>query len=64
MPDVQRALMLAYRYGGIDGDHHRAWLVDQMVRALTGDSYHKWVADFRYGGDGPNTYEWPTGIAP
>lgn len=23
------------RYGGIDGDHHKAWLIDQTVRILT-----------------------------
>jgi hypothetical protein len=33
---IQRALAYAVRYGGIDGDHHKAWVIDQMVRALTG----------------------------
>jgi hypothetical protein len=33
---IKNALELAMRYGGIDGDHHQKWLVDQMVRALTG----------------------------
>lgn len=30
------ALQIASNYGGIDGDHHKAWVIDQMVRALTG----------------------------
>lgn len=33
---VVRALELAVKYGGIDGDHHKAWVIDQMVRRLTG----------------------------
>jgi len=31
-----KAIELAVRFGGIDGDHHKAWVIDQMVRALTG----------------------------
>lgn len=34
---VQEALDLAWSYGQIDGDHHRLWVIDQMVRALTDD---------------------------
>jgi hypothetical protein len=33
---VKRALDFAVRYGGIDGAHHKLWVIDQMVRALTG----------------------------
>jgi len=33
---IDKALALAVAYGGIDGDHHKAWVIDQMVRALTG----------------------------
>lgn len=33
---ISKALMYAVRYGGIEGDHHKAWVIDQMVRALTG----------------------------
>lgn len=28
--------MFAMRVGGVDGDHHRAWVIDQMVRILCG----------------------------
>lgn len=31
-----KALDYAVQYGGIDGNHHKAWVIDQMVRALTG----------------------------
>lgn len=33
---INRALSYAGRYGGIDGEHHKAWVIDQMVRALCG----------------------------
>jgi len=33
---IKNALEFAVKYGGIDGDHHKAWVIDQMVRALTG----------------------------
>jgi hypothetical protein len=61
---VERALTVALRYGGIDGDHHKTWVIDQMVRALTGDDYETWVQSACFGDDGPDTYEWSTGIAP
>ena len=32
---IKKALEFAVKYGGIDGSHHRAWVIDQMVRALT-----------------------------
>lgn len=63
---VQAALELAVRYGGIDGDHHKAWVIDQMVRALTGtqEAYEKFVANAKDGEDGPETYRWEVGIPP
>lgn len=33
---IEKALEMAVRFGGIDGDHHKDWVIDQMVRALTG----------------------------
>lgn len=33
---IKTALDFAIRYGGIDGAHHKTWVIDQMVRALTG----------------------------
>lgn len=35
---IQKALDIAVRYGGNDGAHHKDWVIDQMVRALTGCS--------------------------
>jgi hypothetical protein len=60
---IKQALEIA-EYGGCDGAHHKTWVIDQMVRVLTGDDYEKWVAQYQDGEDGPETYEWDEGIAP
>jgi hypothetical protein len=41
---IDGALDVAVRYGGIDGDHHKAWVIDQMVRHLTGCPTEKLAA--------------------
>lgn len=69
---INNALDLAVEYGGIDGDHHKAWVIDQMIRELTGcpdalgesEEYREFVRKARDGEDGPETYDWDTGIAP
>ena len=61
---INRALNVVFLYGTIDGDHHKTWVIDQMVRALTGDDYAAWVVQREAGEDGPQSYEWETGIAP
>jgi len=59
---VIHAVSLATRYGGINGEHHKTWVIDQMVRALmTDDAYKQWVVD--YGEDGEDS-GWDVGIAP
>lgn len=49
---------------GIDGSHHKDWVIDQMVRVLAGEEYEKIVVDAKSGEDGPESYEWNIGIAP
>ena len=61
---IKKALEIAVRYGGIDGSHHKTWVIDQMVRALAGKDYRKIVRDACDGEDGPDTYEWDEGIPP
>ena len=61
---IEKALRVAMRFGNTDGEHHKAWVIDQMVRALTGEGYEAWVAIKKDGEDGPNTYDWDTGTAP
>lgn len=60
---IKEALSLAWQYGQIDGSHHRLWVIDQMVRALLGEEYSKWVEAYETP-DGQDYYEWNTGIAP
>ena len=59
-----QVLELIVQYGGIDGAHHKQWLLDQIVRKLTGEDYGKWVSEYQDGEDGPETYLWDEGIAP
>lgn len=61
---TQNAIDIAVRFGGIDGEHHKAWVIDQMIRALTGGHYDDVIARAKSGEDGPDTYEWNEGIAP
>jgi hypothetical protein len=61
---IKKALDIAASSGSINGDHHKMWVIDQMVRVLTGNEYIDWVCDVNDGEDGPDTYEWDEGIAP
>ena len=58
---IATALEVAESYGQTDGAHHKAWVIDQMVLALTSRDYGDWVARaiLRTGGS-----SWDTGIAP
>ncbi len=33
---IKKALIMAYENGSEDGGHHKMWVIDQMVKALTG----------------------------
>ena len=61
--NTKTALELINDYGGIDGAHHKQWLLDQLVRVLAVD-YDEWVTRYEYGEDGARTYEWDEGIPP
>lgn len=56
---VTEALSFAEQFGQTDGAHHKQWVIDQMVRKLTGTHYEKWRADYEASG-----VEWDEGIAP
>ena len=60
---VNKALELIAEWGGIDGGHHKQWLLDYLVRELS-DDYKQWVKEYEDGEDGPDTYSWDEGIAP
>lgn len=64
MSKKEEALAIIEQYGGFDGNHHKAWVIDQVARALTGKKYKQWVKAMKAGEHGPNTYDWDTGIPP
>lgn len=53
---IEEALKVAQRYGKIDGNRHKMWTIDQMVRTLAGNRYEEWVESC--------TYVWDEGIEP
>lgn len=57
---LREVLNLILHYGQIEGDHHRAWVIDQITRILLGDEYKIFVKGYERNGE----YEWYTGIAP
>lgn len=57
---IQDALDVIEQYGQIDGAHHKAWVIDQVVRALTDEGYDAWVTAYTQDGE----YAWDEGIAP
>ncbi len=68
---IENAMDLIRSYGQTDGDHHKLWVIDQVVRALLGtqEEYEKFVHDYCYRYDSgelseEELYEWDEGIAP
>lgn len=45
--NVKKAVEIAFSYGLIDGNHHKMWVIDQMLRALLGKDYKKAIKDNR-----------------
>lgn len=66
MTDVQKAIDIALEYGQTDdGGHHKMWVIDQMLRALTGDDYDRIISNYCKGPIGTDDYYWwDEGIAP
>lgn len=52
---IQKALQLAIEDGPCDGEHHKTWVIDQMVRALTGHDYKKFISKVK---------NWDVGLVP
>ena len=62
---IEKALEIAFQYGQIDGDHHKTWVIDQMVRTLTGDKYNEFVKEYETDEEtGEKEWSWKNGIAP
>lgn len=57
---IESALDMIIRHGGHDGDHHKAWCLDQVTRILAGNTrYKKIVKECIDEG-----YDWDIGIPP
>ena len=57
-------LGLIFEYGQTDGEHHKAWVIDQIVRIITENNYDKWVQHYEYDEETDEDYFWDAGIAP
>jgi hypothetical protein len=67
---IDKALYIAWQFSQIDGAHHKAWVIDQMVRALCGteEKYREYVDAYTKpfvndAGD-EDYYDWDEGIVP
>lgn len=54
------ALDIIEKFAGCDGAHHKQWVIDQVLRALTGEGYELFVEHMLC----TSCDEWDTGIAP
>ncbi len=61
---ISQAMDVAMKYGGIDEAHHKAWVIDQVLRYLLGDEYDEAIALSCAGDDGPDTHTHDVGIPP
>ena len=41
---IAHAAALIIRWGGIDGTHHKQWVLDQVLRVLMGAKYEEFIA--------------------
>ena len=69
MNKIEKIKEIIITYGQIDGDHHKAWIIDQIVRVIEENNYYKFVHDYEYTNDNGNKtkkpeYYWNKGIAP
>ena len=62
---IEKVLEIAFQYGQIDGDHHKTWVIDQIVRILTGEKYNEFVKGYETDEEtGEKEWTWENGIAP
>ena len=62
--DIKKVMELIVNYSQFAGEHHKMWVIDQIVRAIMKDNYDNFITAFCDGEEGANTYSWDTGIAP
>ena len=60
------ALRIAAQHGCVEDSPFQRWVIDQMVRALTGTNYDSWVANYRCPDPTKpdEVWDWSEGIPP
>lgn len=58
---VEQAISLALRDARYSGEHHKQWVIDQMLRILTGSAYERVIENWKRLA---REDDWWTGIAP
>jgi hypothetical protein len=53
---IRAAIDIGLEYGWIDGEHHKMWVIDQMLRKLMGDEWYDATCRL--------DDEWDEGVAP
>lgn len=61
MSRIDSAVLLVEQWGGIGGEHHVRWLLDQVLRTLLADGYDAWLLERNLNTD---YTPWDQGIAP
>lgn len=67
--NLTKIFNMIYSYAGIDGAHHKDWLLDQIMRSITGDNYEEFVKFYERplsvnGLEDGDYCQWDAGIAP
>ena len=61
---IHQAIQIAEQNGWIDGEHHKQWVIDQMLRVLLDDQYPAWREEYEAPDEDGETHEWDEGISP
>jgi hypothetical protein len=61
---ITEVIELCLDYGALNGSHYKMWIIDQIIRILSGDKYDALIKSYCKGEDGPNNYSWYTGVKP
>ena len=62
---IKEATNLILNYARIDGDHHKMWTLDQVLRILAGDQYEELIDEYEDRDEyGDPMYDWDVGCPP
>ncbi len=61
---IASAVEIILQYGGIDGSHHKQWLLDQTLRILLEKRYDEFIEAYCKEDGDDEVYKWDEGIAP